>query len=140
MILKAVRLIKFDAGHRVVNHESKCRNFHGHEYKAEVFAEAPNLDTIGRIVDFSVIKEKVGGWIDDNWDHAMLIFKADPDLMRFKTLDGGKKIYECDYNPTAENIAKDLFQQCKGLLLGSGVVISKIKLWETTNCYVEYSE
>lgn len=139
-IATAVRIIKFDAGHRVVNHESKCRNFHGHEYKAEVFASAPYLDLLGRVVDFSVIKDRVGGFIDSHWDHAMLINAADPDLETFKTLDGGQKIYVCPYNPTAENIAADLFHRCKSLLDGTGVTVTKIKLWETSNCYVEYVE
>lgn len=140
MKTQAVRIIKFDAGHRVVNHESKCRNFHGHEYKAEIFAEAENLDTLGRVIDFSVIKEKIGGWIDDNFDHAMLINVADPDLDTFKKLEGGKKVYICGYNPTAENIAHDLYLRCQILLVGTGVTVKKIKLWETSNCYVEYSE
>lgn len=140
MKTQAVRIIKFDAGHRVLNHESKCRNFHGHEYKAEIYAEAYSLDSLGRVIDFSVIKEKIGSWIDDNWDHAMLINVKDPDLSTFHSLDGGKKIYECGYNPTAENIAKDLYHWSNDLLRGTGVKVTKIKLWETSNCYVEYLE
>ena len=44
MIVECVRILKFDAGHRVVNHESQCRTLHGHEYRAEIHARAARLD------------------------------------------------------------------------------------------------
>lgn len=134
----ATRIIKFDAGHRVVNHESKCRTLHGHEYKAHIYAEASSLDGLGRVIDFGVIKEKIGTWIDDNWDHTMIMFKDDPDLEKIKSCDGVKPVFVLDVNPTAENMALYLLNEvCPKLLDGTGVSVTKIKLYETTNCYVE---
>jgi 6-pyruvoyltetrahydropterin/6-carboxytetrahydropterin synthase len=137
--IKAVRILKFDAGHRVVNHESKCRTLHGHEYKAEIFAEGC-LDSLGRVIDFSVIKQKIGTWIDENWDHAMIIFEEDPDIWLLQQCSGLKPVYVTKYNPTAENLAADLLRKSNGLLFGTGVYVTKIKLWETSNCYVEVEE
>lgn len=134
----AVRIIKFDMGHRVVRHESKCRTLHGHEYKAEIYATADGLDDLGRIVDFGVIKEKVGGWIDLHWDHNMMIWKEDPNLPLLVRCDGLKKPFVTDFNPTAENIAKYLCNQANALLSETGVKVCKVKLWETSNCFVEY--
>ena len=67
-MIECTRRIKFDAGHRVHLHESKCRNAHGHQYIVFIYATAENLDKLGRVIDFSVLKEKFHGWIDDNWD------------------------------------------------------------------------
>ena len=141
MKIKAIRKCKFDAGHRVVNHESKCRTLHGHEYWAHIYAEADQLDDLGRIIDFSVIKEKIGGWLDEHWDHNMIIWHKDPNLPLLQKCDGLKEVYVTNFNPTAENMAAYLLKTvCPKVLAGSGVKVTKIKLFETTNCYVEVSE
>lgn len=140
MKTQAVRKCKFDAGHRVVNHESKCRTIHGHEYWAHIYAEADGLDSIGRVIDFSVIKEKVGGWLDEQWDHNFIVWENDPNLPLLQQCDGLKKPFVSKWNPTAENMAEYLLKEiCPKVLDGTGVVVTKIKLFETTNCYVEVS-
>lgn len=140
MKTQAVRIIKFDAGHRVVNHESKCRTLHGHEYKVEVFAEADALDTLGRVIDFSVIKQIVGSWIDEYLDHNMILSDKDPDLHLLQQCSGMKKPFIVPFNPTAENLAAFIYFKGNDLLSETNVKITKIKLWETSNCYVEYSK
>jgi len=139
MKTQAVRIIKFDAGHRVVNHESKCRTLHGHEYKAEIYCEADKLDELGRIIDFGVIKQKIGAWIDEHWDHNMILWAQDPNLIHIQKCDGLKKPYIVPFNPTAENLASYLLEQGNYLLRNDTVTITKIKLWETSNCFVEVS-
>lgn len=140
MKTSAVRIIKFDAGHRVVNHESKCRTLHGHEYKAEIYATADGLDSLGRVIDFSVIKNVIGAWVDEHWDHNMILFKDDPNLPLIKQCDGLKSPFVTEFNPTAENLAEFLLNKSNELLAGTGVMVDKIKLWETSNCYVEVSK
>lgn len=131
-----MRKIGFDAGHRVVNHESKCRTLHGHRYTAEIHARSEDgLDELGRVVDFSVLKEKVGGWIDEHWDHAMIIFSEDPDLEHLKKCSGMKEVFVTNKNPTAENLASYLIREvCPIVLKDTGVIVEKIVLWETPNC------
>lgn len=51
-MITVTRVLEFDAGHRVVNHESKCATLHGHRYKVEIVAAAPGLDSLGRVIDF----------------------------------------------------------------------------------------
>ena len=135
--ITCIRIVKFDAGHRVVNHESKCRTLHGHEYKAEIFATASGLDNLGRVIDFSVLKQLVGGWIDTHWDHNMILWKEDPNLPLIQQCDGLKAPFVVDFNPTAENLAAYLLDKANELLADTGVLVTKIKLWETSNCYVE---
>lgn len=72
----AVRKIEFDAGHRVLKHESKCRHVHGHRYVLEITAVAAELDDVGRAIDFGKIKEVCGGWVDTHLDHGYI---AHPD-------------------------------------------------------------
>ena len=78
-MLVCTRRIEWDAMHRIPNHEGRCRAFHGHRYVAEVTCHAPSLDALGRIVDFGVIKERVGGWVDAQWDHTAILMRGDSD-------------------------------------------------------------
>lgn len=131
------RKLEFDAGHRVLHHEGKCRHGHGHRYTAEVEVSAQKLDDLGRVVDFGVIKEKVGKWIDDEWDHNMILNPEDP-LAAPEHVDLiGRKPFimpEGYENPTAENIAAVLFVVAEGLLKDSGLLVESITIHETPNC------
>jgi 6-pyruvoyltetrahydropterin/6-carboxytetrahydropterin synthase len=134
----AARRIQFCAGHRVHMHESKCRNLHGHNYVAFFHAEADELDELGRVIDFSVIKERLGTWIDENWDHGFIVSKDDTEALALLRHIDGQKLFVLDVNPTAENMALELLNVvAPKLLAGSGVRISKVVLWETENCFVE---
>lgn len=136
-----VRKIHFCSGHRVLNHESKCANAHGHNYVAWIYAEAPELDTIGRVIDFSVLKERVGGWIDTFWDHTFLINAEDSELLGVSNvLKKNKPVFVCPFNPTAENMASYLLREiCPVVLRDTGVRVVKVELYETENCKVEVS-
>ena len=143
--IQAVRILKFDAGHRVVKHESKCRNLHGHEYKVEVFCEAPELDSLGRIIDFSCIKEVFGKWIDDHLDHGSILNPRDP-LCDSIWRDATNKVwfmslygFKAFCNPTVENISKEIFLAMELLMQDedSGLHIQKVKIFETPNCFTE---
>ena len=52
-------------GHRVVGHESKCRHLHGHNYRIHFICTAPELDGVGRVIDFSEIKERLCQWLEE---------------------------------------------------------------------------
>lgn len=133
------RRIQFAAGHRVYGHETVCKNLHGHNYVAYFEAEADSIDKLGRVIDFSVLKEKMGGWIDTHWDHAFLYWIADLECRSLFTSDERfitNKSFECSFNPTAEMMAKWLlFDVAPRELQGTGVRIRKVTLWETENCF-----
>jgi 6-pyruvoyltetrahydropterin/6-carboxytetrahydropterin synthase len=134
------RKIHFCYGHRVMNHESKCATLHGHNGVIWVHATPiSGLDQIGRVVDFSVLKEIVGGWIDLNWDHTMIIYGEDKKTLEIlKSAPSYKPVFELPLNPTAENLAKFLLWEiCPKILRGSGVIVHKITFWETENCFAE---
>ncbi len=147
-MITAIRRIQFCAGHRVYKHESKCANMHGHNYVAHIEVETSferdPLDSIGRVIDFSVIKDKIGSWIETYWDHGFLYFKEDEDLRLLFQVGGvldGHKSFMLEYNPTAENMAYYLLSVIGPTLLNHlGVRIVSVRLEETENCSVKVGE
>lgn len=138
-MITITRKLEFDAGHRVMNHESKCATLHGHRYVVEVEATAPELDSIGRVIDFSVLKQKIGTWLDDNWDHNVILFYKDTETVEaLKTIPRKKEPFVAPFNPTAENMARFLLEDiCPVLLMDTSVTVTKIRVWETPNCFAE---
>jgi len=137
-MITCTRRIQFCAGHRVHLHESKCRNFHGHNYVVFVEAVAPELDSVGRVIDFSVLKQKIGGWIDAHWDHGFLYWQDDSEARVALAHIGQQKVHVMPANPTAENMAQYLLSTiCPKELEGTNVVVRKVTIWETENCYAE---
>jgi 6-pyruvoyltetrahydropterin/6-carboxytetrahydropterin synthase len=143
---EAVRRIQFCAGHRVHLHESKCAHPHGHNYVAFIHARVlrqkgiGELDEIGRVIDFSVLKQIVGTWIDENWDHGFIYYKDDP-AMRDYFEAAEFKSYALPYNPTAENMARYLVRDvCPRLMEKTDVEVFKVELWETENCYAVFNK
>lgn len=136
-MITITRKLEIDAGHRLKDHESKCANVHGHRYVFEIECAAPNLDGVGRVIDFSVIKAELGAWLDDNWDHGFIYQNGDflGDFM-----ENHSKVYRVDFPPTAENLSKYFFQIARQLMAKHGISVSQIKIWETPNCYAVYRE
>ncbi len=123
-------------GHRVVGHEGKCKNLHGHNYRF-YFNVKPivTLDTLGRVVDFSVIKSALCNWLEENWDHKMMLWEADPMLTYIRALDG--TVISVPFNPTAESIADYFLNKVAPYLLREHFVyLQSVTLEETRKCSV----
>jgi 6-pyruvoyltetrahydropterin/6-carboxytetrahydropterin synthase len=134
------RRIQFCAGHRVMGHENKCAGLHGHNYEAIFHATADALDELGRVIDFGVLKQKLGTWVDEQWDHAMVLYEKDSEAIKAVKNLSAQRLYELPYNPTAENMALYLLHEvCPRLLEGTGVTIVRVTLKETPNCSAEVS-
>lgn len=133
------RRLEWDSAHRVLRHESKCGSLHGHRYVAEVTCTAKELDGCDRVVDFSVIKDRLGTWIDTHWDHTTLVNSDDFALRDFcQTEEGehGKRaayVFD-DAEPTAETIAQELLVVGQDLLDDTGVKVVSVRIYETPNC------
>ena len=136
------RRIHFCYGHRVMNHESKCATLHGHNGVIWIHATpVENLDSLGRVIDFSVLKECVGTWVDENWDHTMILNHEDHKTIELlEQAPQFKKLYILDKNPTAENLAHYLLWNiCPRVLKDKNVIVYKVILEETENCFAEQS-
>lgn len=165
--------LEFDAGHRVLGHESKCAHLHGHRYVAEITVSSPSLDSISRVIDFSVVKKLVGSWIDETWDHNILLHMKDPLLAASLPITRSNKAAEPEVmdweqaftrmakehvefssepifggkipyivpnleNPTAEVMARLLFEKAKELLCKEGLTIGNVRLYETPTCWADH--
>lgn len=130
------RRIQFCSGHRVQEQGDKNRNLHGHNYVAFLDAEAEDLDDLGREPDFSAIKERVGGWIDENWDHGFIVGEDDTEGRRALAAMPTAKVYVLPMSPTAEWMADYLlYDIAPKVLAGTNVRVRKVVLWETENYY-----
>lgn len=119
------REIHFCYGHRLLNYEGKCRWLHGHNARAVVVLAAAELDARGMVLDFSEIKRCVAEWIDEHLDHRMILHRDDPLLDTLRA--SGEPVYVLDVNPTAENLAKLIFERVRE----AGLPVVEVQLWET---------
>lgn len=132
-MFRVTREIHFCYGHRLLNYDGKCRNLHGHNGKAVITIEAPQLDALGMVMDFSRIKRVISAWIDETLDHRMLLHRDDPVLEYLRRQ--GEPVFVMNVNPTAENIAKLIYEFARS----QNFPVTEVKLWETESCYATYT-
>lgn len=126
------RELTFCYGHRLLNYDGKCKHLHGHNGRAVITLAAETLDRLGMVLDFSDLKRIVGGWIDENLDHKMILHSSDPALPMLR--QQGEPVFVLGVNPTAENIARLIFDVTDE----KGFPVVEVKLWETDSCYASY--
>jgi 6-pyruvoyltetrahydropterin/6-carboxytetrahydropterin synthase len=133
-MFRVSREIDFCYGHRLLDYQGKCRYLHGHNGRAIITLEAAELDPLGMVVDFSEIKQAVQSWIEEALDHKMLLHHDDPILPYLR--QQGEPVFVMEANPTAENIAKLIFDYA----VSRGFPVIEVRLWETDSCYATYSK
>lgn len=132
MTFRVSREIDFCYGHRLLNYDGKCKYLHGHNGRAIITIESATLDERGMVLDFSDIKRVVSAWIDEQLDHRMLLQKTDPVVPLLQKM--GEPLFLMDENPTAENIAKLIYD----FTASRGFPIVECQLWETPHCFATY--
>ena len=130
---RVTREIRFCYGHRLLDYAGKCRHLHGHNGRAVITLAAPRLDPLGKVVDFGRLKEVVGAWINEALDHRMLLHENDPALPLLRQL--GEPVYPLPVNPTAENIARLIYDYTAA----QGFPVVEVTLWETDDSFATYS-
>jgi 6-pyruvoyltetrahydropterin/6-carboxytetrahydropterin synthase len=131
-MFRVTREIDFCYGHRLLNYDGKCKYLHGHNGRAVIALEAEGLDERGMVLDFSDIKRVVSRWIDEQLDHRMILRRDDPAVPVLQKL--GEPLFLIDVNPTAENIAKLIYD----FTSSQGFPIVEATLWETPHCFATY--
>lgn len=135
--ITATRYHDFSAGHRVYGHESACAHLHGHNYRVHFTIQASQLDTVGRVLDFSVIKDLLCEWLEQHWDHRFLVWTQDPLAHSLKQLDPEGTVL-VEFNPTAENMAHHLLHTvAPDQLAGTGAQLVSVSIEETRKCSVQ---
>ena len=94
---------------------------------------------VGRVIDFSVIKDKLCNWLEDNWDHKFILWEKDPWTVTFQEIDP-EGLVIVDFNPTAENMAEYLVNVIAPIQLrDTGVKLIKCDIEETRKCSASYA-
>lgn len=129
---KATKAIYFCYGHRLLNYEGKCRNLHGHNAKVEIELQTEALDHRHMVVDFDDIHRVIKSWIDEQFDHKMLLRSDDPILPVLQ--EHGEPCCVFDTNPTAEAIARLIYDYA----VERGLPVAEVRVWETESSYASY--
>jgi 6-pyruvoyltetrahydropterin/6-carboxytetrahydropterin synthase len=94
---------------------------HGHNYRVMVSVKAAKLDKIGLAVDFGELRAELKK-VMEVLDHRVL-----DELPAFKKI-----------NPSAENIAKHIFDCINKSLGKKKVKLVKVTVWETARASASY--
>ena len=129
---EVARELHFSYGHRLLEYEGKCSHLHGHNGTVLLTLAAEALDARGMVADFQVIRARLGAWIDVELDHRMILRRDDPALPVL--LELGEPVVVVDFNPTAENLARFLFEKAREL----GLPVLEVRLHETPTCSATY--
>ena len=147
-MITITRKLEFDAGHRIPDHKSQCRNLHGHRYTleitlvGEVIEEEGSSDN-GMIMDFSDVKALAKAHLVDVWDHAFLVYAKDTPVRSFLATIPDHKTVVIDKIPTVENLARTAFDTLRTVYhdrYGTGLRLHKLVLHETPNCWAEITD
>jgi len=112
---------KFEAAHSLRGYPDECAKVHGHRWEIEAVVEIHELDDIGMGVDFKILK-KLLRETTDSFDHCNL-----NDIFPFDKM-----------NPTAENIAFEIFRRYEESISNHPVKLIEIKVWEGESSWACY--
>jgi 6-pyruvoyltetrahydropterin/6-carboxytetrahydropterin synthase len=137
--------LEFDAGHRIPNHKSQCRNLHGHRYVLEItlsgdIISQKEASENGMVMDFSDVKKIARESVVDVWDHAFLVFKEDKAVLDFLNSLPNHKTVIFPSVPTAENMAAEAFKILRNQYkdtYGNHLTLERVRLFETPNNWAD---
>ena len=114
----------FEAAHFIDGYEGKCARLHGHNWTVEAVVRGEELDALGMLVDFKILKAKLNDVLAD-FDHRFL-----NELEPFAR-----------ENPTAENLARKIFERLAASEIFNGTTkLYAVKVHESPNSCVTYHE
>ena len=111
----------FDAAHALRGYQGRCENLHGHRYEVVACAQSDTLNDIGLALDFTEFKRVLDG-ILERFDHHNL-----NDTPPFD-----------DINPSAENIARTIYQALQAAL--PGIRLAYVQAYESPDAWATYRE
>jgi len=132
MDISVCRVAHFNAAHRLYNKDwsfeknqtvfGKCNNpnYHGHNYKLEVWLTGPIDPETGYVIDLGDLKKIIKTEVEDRFDHKNLNL----DTEEFHSL-----------NPTAENISVVIWNILRAAIPNH--LKLKVRLYETERNVVE---
>jgi len=111
----------FSAAHRLREYQGKCEAVHGHNWRVQVFVRAAELDSLGMVVDFTILGKHLKEVL------ATLDHKDINGVPPFDTV-----------NPSSENIARYIFDLMAARIDDNRCEVCRVKVWETDRSCAEY--
>jgi 6-pyruvoyltetrahydropterin/6-carboxytetrahydropterin synthase len=125
--------LTFCYGHRLLGHPGKCGRLHGHNGRAFVTLRSESLDAQGMVADFDLISRRLRAWVDEQLDHQLLLHRDDPLVDGLRSL--GEPLRALDVAPTAENLARLIFEQAER----AGLPVAEVRLEEQPGSVATYN-
>ena len=114
----------FEAAHFIDGYAGKCSRLHGHNWIIEAVVRGEELDNLGMLIDFKILKAELNKVLDE-FDHRFL---------------NVLKIF-AEENPTAENLARKIYKKLAAAEIFSGAAkLYAVKVFESPNSCVTYYE
>ena len=113
---------EFEAAHFIKNYPGKCARLHGHNWTVEALAQGSQLNELGILIDFKILKAELNKILDE-LDHQFL---------------NELEIFQMQ-NPTAENLARLIFEKLSASEIFSGAAkLKAVKVYESPKSCVTY--
>jgi len=114
----------FEAAHQLPGYPGKCARLHGHSWVVEATVKGKELDKLGMLIDFKLVKAALEDVLDE-FDHQYL-----NELEPFKS----------NLAPTAENLAKFIFDRlAEHQIFQQGSQLAAVRVWESPKSSVTYT-
>lgn len=111
----------FSSAHSLREYLGKCEALHGHNWKVEVYVGGRDLDKLGMVIDFKIIKTCLDELLEQ-YDHVVL-----NEVPPFDKI-----------NPSSENIARVFFEKLSAELNDENVKVQSLVVWESENSKATY--
>ncbi|MHB1005866.1 MAG: 6-carboxytetrahydropterin synthase QueD [Chloroflexota bacterium] len=114
----------FDAAHYLRDYNGRCENLHGHRYEVAVSLTSRELDSTGLAFDFTRLKGALKERFLNRYDHVCL-----NDVAPYTEI-----------NPSAENIARTIYEGMGNVVAGSPARLRSVTVWESPDSWATFSE
>ena len=111
----------FSAAHALAGYDGDCEHLHGHNWLVSVTVSGDKLDNIGVLMDFRELKKLLRACLAE-FDHTNL--SVHPTFSKV--------------NPSAENIAKYIFDKLLDAIVQRGCELTEVAVSETPNSIATY--
>lgn len=135
---------QWDCAHRLRNpllteFENKeifglCSNIHGHTYKMFITVSFENEELEnGMVMNFKDLKKIIKDLIVDDLDHSLVLTNGDPLIQVLS--EQSIRLHVVPYESTCENQVNDFWHCLDTKLRLTGIILEKIKLYETPTSF-----
>lgn len=152
-MISVSKTITIPMGHRLLEYEGACKNIHGHNWKIVLNFYSDTLDKHGFVIDFGFIKREFGLHLDLLFDHAMIVNPYDIELIDFLQEQESKYFimpHVTEFNdrersialsnPTAENIAKVIYDMADKFAEEHNIRVGYVDIYESDTSIARYEQ